>query len=230
MTPESEGLYHITREPGEPCAGGTPPPLLVLIHGYGSDERDLMGLAPNLDGRLRSVSVRAPRALEQGGYCWFPVEFTPVGLVVDYDEAESARRRLAELITAHQERHGVSPDDTYLLGFSQGATMALAVGLADPRGSAGVASLSGLCTDKMIPTEAEAVAALRDKPFFVAHGLGDPLIPIAQGRSVDKLLQSLPVDLTYREYAMGHEINADCLSDLSRWLSQRLTPTRPSPV
>ena len=181
-----------------------------------------MGLVPNLDGRLRCVSVRAPRALEQGGYCWFPVEFTAVGLVVDYDEAESAKRRLAELITALQERHGVSADDTYLLGFSQGATMALAVGLADARGSAGVASLSGLCTDKMIPTEAEAVAALRDKPFFVAHGLSDPLIPIAQGRDSRELLRAFPLDLVYREYDMGHEINQECLADLAAWLQQRI--------
>lgn len=214
-------LFHIAREPAEPSTAGANP-LLVLLHGYGSNEEDLMGLSPYLDGRFRIVSVRAPQHLDQGGYSWFSLDFAPTGLTVAHDEAISSRCRLRALITQLQGRYAADGSATYLLGFSQGATMALSVAFDNPNGSAAVASLSGVCVPEMMPRNDETVSALRGKPVFMAHGTGDPVVPIAQGRNSRQLLQPLPLDLVYREYDMGHEINQECLADLAAWLRERI--------
>ena len=211
-----EELFHIARDPAEPSAPGTCP-LLVLIHGYGSNEEDLMGLAPYLDGRLRIVSVRAPLQLGQGGYSWFSLDITPAGLTACSDEAIASRRRLTALVTRLQERYAADGSATYLLGFSQGATIAVSAGLVDVTGSAGVVSLSGVSLPELMP-EREPVEALRGKPLLMTHGLADPVVPIEAGRAFHRQLQSLPLDLVYREYDMGHEINRECLADLAAWL------------
>ena len=212
-------LHHIIREPTS--TGVDTVPHLVLLHGYGSDENDLMGLAPHVDPRFRVVSVRAPLPLEQGGYAWFPVELGPDGIVVKFDDAAAALGRLVDLVQELQEKDGASGASTFLLGFSQGASMALSVGLNHPALVAGIAALSGVCVPQMIPPS-EAEEALRGKPVFMSHGRIDQLIPIAQGRASAELLKSLPLDLTCLEYDMGHEIGQPCLTDLTAWLERRL--------
>ena len=202
---------------GKPPAQGAP--LLVLLHGYGSDEEDLTGLAPALDPRFHIVSVRAPIPLPEGGFAWFPLAMTDRGLAVSFEEAEAARDQMCELLVALQQRYDAS-GRTLLLGFSQGAGMALSSGMQLPGTLAGIAFLSGLFLPEMVP-EGAAVDSLDDMPFFMSHGRFDPLIPIARGRESRDMLAGLPLRMVYNEYAMGHEINPECLRDLGEWLKNR---------
>lgn len=206
----------------EPRQAADPQPLLVMLHGYGSHEEDLVGLAPYLDGRYRIVSVRAPLPLPQGGFAWFPVEFTPVGLVVDYREALEAACGVSALVRRLSAEYGAGPQSTYLLGFSQGAGVALAAALQEPGLAAGVASLSSLVVRDMVPADEAARAAVAGLPVLMTHGVHDPLIAIRRARTSQAILAELPVDLTWREYDMGHEINGPCLNDLTAWLAARL--------
>ena len=97
--------------------------------------------------------------------------------------------------------------------------MAVAAGLVDATGSAGVVSLSGVCVPELIPPDGGVGGeALRGKPFFMTHGRADPVVPIQAGRAFHRRLQTFPLDLAYREYDMGHEINRECLADLAAWL------------
>jgi phospholipase/carboxylesterase len=220
---EEAELFHIAREPAETRAAGTNP-LLVLIHGYGSNEEDLMGLAPYLDRRFQIVSVRAPLQLGPGRYSWFSLDVTSTGLTVDHDESISSHRRLTALIPRLQEHYSADPKSTFLLGFSQGATMAVAAGLVDSLasgGSAGVVSLSGVCVPELIP-QPEEVEALRGKPFLMTHGRADGVVPIEAGRAFHRRLEPLSLDLVYKEYDMGHEINQECLADLAAWLQGKI--------
>lgn len=210
-------LYHLSR-PVPQTAGDHP--LLVLLHGYGSDERDLMGLAPYLDPRFAVVSVRAPQALETGGYAWFAVQFTPFGLVLDHDQAQASRLELESWLESLVAAPGVDRRRVFLLGFSQGAGMALGAALHRPELVAGVAFLSGLVVPQMIPAgEPQALSALS---VLMTHGRQDPLLPIARGRASRALLEQLPLRLRYREYEMGHEINEECLAEVRGWLTERL--------
>ncbi len=194
--------------------------MLILLHGYGSDEADLLGLADHLDPRWHVISVRAPLRLDMGGYAWFPIEFTDTGLAVDYEAGDEALQQLAQLLKTLQDGTGNSAADTFVLGFSQGGAMALGLLLARPEDLGGVAFLSGLWSRQYMP--ATAPAAMRGKPVLQTHGIGDPLIPIAAAHASRELLQELGVALTYREYGMGHQIDADCLRDVNAWLTARL--------
>jgi phospholipase/carboxylesterase len=107
------------------------------------------------------------------------------------------------------------------MGFSQGAMMSLAVAMAHPGIAAGVVSMSGRAVPHLLALipDKEALTGL---PIFVAHGTLDPLLPIENGRQTREALMSLPVDLTYREYRMAHEISVESLRDITAWLKDRL--------
>src|SRR5262245_53278878 len=117
------------------------PPLLLLLHGYGSNEDDLFSLAPYLDERFLIISARAPVALTSfsfASYAWFSLGFTPQGVIIDEREAESSRLTLHGFINEVVELHQIDPGAVYLLGFSQGAMMSLSVALTFPGTAAAV--------------------------------------------------------------------------------------------
>ena len=212
-------LTHIVRQPAVPSEGR--PPLLVLLHGIGSNEQDLMGLAPSLDGRFLIVSARAPITLERGAYAWFQIQFTPTGIVIQPQEAEASRLLLLKFADELVETYGADPSRVYLMGFSQGCIMSLAAALTHPEKFAGVVGMSGRLMPEIEPLIAPA-PQLQGFPMIVVHGTLDQVLPVSYGRGIRDRLQSLPVDLTYREYPMPHTVSPESLRDIAAWLSTRL--------
>ena len=212
-------LTHLVREPGR--AGRTAPPLLLLLHGIGSNEDDLFGLAPYLDERFLIVSARAPVALPYGGYGWFQIEFTPRGMIADVEQARKSLSILPGFVDELVETYGPDRRRVYLAGFSQGAMMSLALVLTRPEKIAAVAAMSGRLPGQVLELEPDR-EALSGKPVLVTHGLYDPVLPIDDGRAVRDYLASLPVALTYREYPMQHEVSVESLRDVTRWLTKAL--------
>jgi phospholipase/carboxylesterase len=212
-------LVHETREPRTPSSGA--PPLLLLLHGIGSNEQDLIGLAPDLDGRFFCVSARAPFELGEDAYAWFHVKYGADGTVIRPDEAESSRILLVKFVDELVSSYGLDAKKVFLMGFSQGAIMCLSVALTRPDKVAGIVAMSGRLLPEVLPLVAE-VEALTSLPVFVAHGTMDGVLPIGQGRSARDKLSDLSVDLDYREYPMGHEISKESLGDVAGWLSKRL--------
>ena len=211
-----ESLHHIIQSSSVPES--TPPPVLLLLHGYGSNETDLMGLSPYLDRRLVKVSARAPMPMDYGGNAWFPLEVNQGGIALQFVQARSSIDLIASLVRDLKSKYQTKR--ILLLGFSQGATMALSAAFSHPGLCEGVAALSGVVVPEMLPSGDRA--HLRDFPVIVTHGRNDQIIPIAQGRSSHRLLTSLPLALDYREYEMGHEINQACLADVNAWLTARI--------
>src|SRR5881409_1162544 len=134
-------LVHLTQPPRAPSSG--PPPLLLLLHGVGSHEGDLIGLAPYLDGRFYIVSARAPIQLGPGMYGWYHVTLDPQVPVIDPAEAERGRITLLQFIDETIQAYSTDRHRVYLLGFSQGAIMSLSLALTRPEKLAGVAAMSG---------------------------------------------------------------------------------------
>ncbi len=216
-------LKHLVRESSG--AGRTPPPLLLLLHGVGSNEQDLFALAPYLDRRFLVVSARAPVALDYGGYGWFRIDFTPRGMVADVEQARKSLRLLPGFVDELVETYGADAGRVYLLGFSQGAMMSLALTLIRPEMVAGVVAMSGRLPRQALEVEPDR-EALKGKPALVTHGLYDPVLPVENGRAVRDYLAALAVELTYREYPMQHEVSAESLGDVAGWLTQRLDSSR----
>jgi phospholipase/carboxylesterase len=211
-------LVHLVRKPI--IEAGTPP-LLLLLHGVGSNEHDLFELAPFLDKRFLIISVRAPNALGPGSYAWFEVNFTPQGPVINPQQAEASRNTLITFVQEAITAYGADPEQVYLMGFSQGAIMSASVALTRPELVDGAVLMSG----RILPEIQPSIAAndeLNGFPFLVMHGTADMVLPISYGRASRELLSSLPVDLTYHEYPMGHEVSQSSLRDVTAWLTEKL--------
>ena len=220
--PKKPMLVHLVHEPSQrPAPPPGVPPLLLLLHGVGSHEGDLIGLAPYLDERFFIVSARAPNILGPGSYAWFHVEFTPAGPVINPQEAESSRLALLGFIDELVETYQVDSKRVYLMGFSQGAIMSLSLALTRPDKLASVVAMSGRILPEALP-QMVAPEAMAGLPILVVHGTADNVLPIDYGRASRDRLSTLPVALAYREYAMGHEVTMESLAETAAWLTQRL--------
>lgn len=205
----------------ERAAAGDPEGLLVLHHGRGTEERDLLGIADHLDPerRLRVVTPRAPLQLPGSpGYHWYLVPR------VGYPDPETffaAREALAELHDGLWEESGIGPERTVLGGFSMGAVMSYAMALGAERPAvAGILAFSGF-----VPTVEGWQPALADRTdtrAFVSHGRNDPVIGIEFAERARDLLAAGGLDVTYRVSELGHQIDPAHLREASAWVGELL--------
>jgi len=210
-------LEHVVRPPGEPSAR---PPVAVLLHGLGADEQDLFGLAPYLDSRLLVVSARAPREAQPMGYSWFDIDWSEFPPRIDFQQVVESRSAILRLVGEVVEAHGADPSRVWLVGFSQGASMATACVLARPETFRGIVAHSGRVTRRAVP--ALPVPGLAGFPVLWQHGRADPVVPVAFGHEARDLLVGLGLQVDYREYPIGHEISEDSLRDLCGWLTRQV--------
>jgi phospholipase/carboxylesterase len=195
--------------------------LLVLHHGRGSDEQDLIGLAPVLDPeeRLHVVAPRAPlRVPGSPGYHWYLV---PRVGYPDPDSFRAAERELAALHDELWERTGLGPDRTVLGGFSMGTVMSYALGLGGDRPApAGILALSGF-----VPTVEGWQPSLEDRQgtrVLIAHGRQDMVIPVSFARRAHELLEAAGFTVDYRESDAAHHVDPGDVPRVTAWLERTL--------
>ncbi len=209
-------LIHRERTPAGEAEG-----LLVLHHGRGADENDLLPLADVLDParRFHVVTPRAPLPFPGTfGYLWYaPRE---VGYP-DPDTFHGSYRALAEFHDELWEQTGLSPEQTVLGGFSMGTVMSYALGLGGDRPPpAGILALSGF-----IPSVEGWEPSLDDRnetPVLIAHGRRDPVIPVTFGRAARELLEAAGFAPDYRESGAAHNIDPADIPRITRWLDRVL--------
>ena len=201
-----------------------PEGLLVLHHGRGTDERDLLGLADLLDPerRLRVVTPRAPLALPGApGYHWYLV---PRVGYPDPETFQAAREALAELHDGLWAETEVDPTRTVLGGFSMGAVMSYAMALSAERPAvAGILAFSGF-----VPTVEAWTPSFDDRAgtkAFISHGSRDPVIGIEFAERARQLLDEGGLAVEYHESELGHQIEPAHLTAARRWLEGTL-PSR----
>jgi phospholipase/carboxylesterase len=211
----------VVREPAVPSPR---PPLLVLLHGIGADELDLLPVADALDPRLLTVSLRAPYEAEPMGYAWYALDWSTTPPTPRLDQAEASRERLASYLPALVSGSGADPDRVFLFGFSQGAAMALAVALTRPELLRGAVIHSARALPFLeAPERRAAPEALARLDALVLHGVEDDVIPVAAGREVRDLVAPLLGErLTYREHDAGHFVTAETARDAARWIAARI--------
>ena len=215
-------LEHLVRgpAPGVTPDGGRPP-LLLLLHGVGSNERSMAALASAFDPRFLVVSARSPIVLAPDSFAWFHVSFTAQGPVIDAAEAAAGWAHVARFIDEAVAAYGADPARAYAAGFSQGAIMALAALLTAPGHIAGAAAMSGRLLPEVLPHMASP-DALRGKPVLIVHGNQDETLGIHFARLAREQLQRLPIVLSYRELPMAHAVTAESLAEVSSWLTSLL--------
>ena len=206
-------LQHLTRFPANKAGAS---PTIICLHGRGSNEADLIGLAPYLDDRLLWISPRAPLDL-MGGYEWYRLEGIGLPNQATFDAAvETLDRFVGEALAAYP----VDPGRLFLLGFSQGSMMSYSFALAQPGRVAGVVAQSGY-----IPLSSGLKvdeAGLRGKPFVITHGAHDPVIPVEWGRQARDYLVQAGADVEYHEFPMEHHASQESLAVIAKWMKKRL--------
>lgn len=210
--------FHYLHRP--PAAGAGKAPLLLMLHGYGSNEQDLFGLAPWVDPRLAVVSLRAPTTLGRGSYAWFDLRWQANGTVQpDVVQAQQVIQQLIGWLPEVVKTLDADPARVYFGGFSQGAILSALTLLSKPAIARGAVLMSGSVPNYAPVADAPALVA---KPVLLTHGTLDPVLPIHHGRGARDFLTTLGVDLAYREYRAGHTVNAEMLHDVAGWLTTQL--------
>ncbi len=213
------GLVSLIREPR---VASERPPLLVMLHGIGADELDLLPVAGVLDPRLLTVSLRGPHEAPPMGYAWYPLDGSTTPPTPDLVQAERSREEVAGALQELESGTGADPGRTFLFGFSQGATVALAVALTRPELARGVILHSG----RMLQGLERRVAPpdrLARLEALVLHGVHDDVLPVERGREMrDALARILGPRLEYHEHEAGHFVTRDSIADAERWLSARI--------
>jgi phospholipase/carboxylesterase len=204
-------LTIVHQPPRKPAPGK--PPLLVLLHGFGANERDLLPMAARLDSRLAVASLRGPYEIRPGSYSWVNGNSA--------DELDNARRMVIECIDQVAESMGADRDRVYLAGFSQGAMLTLAIALTEPEKIAGAAVLSGRLVAAVRDNHA-APERLRGFPILVTHGTEDQQIPVRSAHDIRQALKPMGVAIDYHEFESGHYISDFNVGVLDQWLRRRL--------
>ncbi|AZD54030.1 phospholipase/carboxylesterase family protein [Pseudomonas chlororaphis subsp. aurantiaca] len=192
-------------------------PLVIFLHGYGSNEEDLFDLKDGLPADYTYLSVRAPQTVEEGSYQWFHKQGEGAYDGVTAELADSAKLIDAFVRQAVAKYH-TRTDRVFLVGFSQGAIMSYELGLRHPQAVRGIAALSG----KILPvlrSQLKSGEGLEQLAIFIAHGTADMRLPYSDGSEADSLLRGLGLAPQFHAYpGVGHTISDTELQDLNRWL------------
>ena len=206
----------------------SPSRAVIWLHGLGADGHDFVDVVPALglrDTPLRFVFPHAPMmavTINHGMVmrAWYDVR-GDAGVRREDEPGVRASQARIEALIAREKARGVAAERLVLAGFSQGGAMALHTGLRHPERLAGVMALSCFLplADRVA---AEASAANRDVPIFMAHGSYDPVIPLARAEESRGLLQSLGYAVEWKEYAMPHSVCPEEVTDIGDWLGRVL--------
>lgn len=202
---------------GEP--GVSPERLLVLIHGVGGNETNLVALGrPFLDDTL-VVFPRGPLAIGPGQFAWFPVRFGANGPEIDFVVAQRSTQLLDQFIKTLQSRHGIPPSRTVVAGFSQGGIMSANVALTAPERVAGFAVISGRILPEIEPHASKSPELLA-LDGLVLHGSQDNKLSPSWAHGADALLRRLDVPHATSFHAAGHEITQAMQDDFVSWFQR----------
>ncbi len=209
--------------------GADPRFAVIWLHGLGADGNDFGPIVPELVARdwpaIRFVFPHAPRrpVTVNGGMsmrAWYDI--TGMEIAQKQDEA-GIRASIVEIeaLIAREVARGIPASRIFLAGFSQGAAMVLSTGLRHAQGLAGIIALSGyLPLEKKLAVERSAANSA--VPLFIAHGSVDPVVPQVLGMLARDFLRGLGYSVEWHGYPMAHQVCAEEIADLRRWIGERI--------
>ena len=195
-------------------------PLLILLHGYGSNEEDLFSFAPELPDDSYVISVRAPYDLQPYGHAWYAIHFdADENKFSDNVQAKQSVEIIASFIDEIVKQYPIDTENVTLIGFSQGAILSYATALTYPEKIAKVVALSGYFNQEILPEiiDTKAISHLK---FFVSHGSVDQVIPVDWARKAKPALENLGLEVEYQEYPIGHGVSPKNFYDFKNWLQR----------
>ncbi len=211
-------LHYIVRKPRIEQEN---PPLLILLHGYGSNEEDLFSFSTELPDELLIVSVRAPYDMNFGGYAWYAITLDANDeKFSDLDEARKSLTKIADFIDFIKSTYKTNPNNTFLLGFSQGAILSYALSLNYPNKVNHIIALSGYINDDLSPSSLSSLNITTD--YYISHGSVDQVLPVELARKAPDYLNVNDLENVYSEYPVGHGVAPQNFYSFKSWIQERL--------
>ncbi len=194
-------------------------PLLLLLHGYGSNEEDLFAFASELPENYYVVSARAPYDLQPYGHAWYAINFdADQNKFTDNEQAIESRDLITKFLNQLESELPIDYQNVTLIGFSQGSILSYAIALTYPEKIKNVIALSGYLHPEIMPENLEGKNFSHLK-MFVSHGSQDQVIPVQWARQAPDFLKNLGIEVTYKEYPIGHGVSPQNFRDLINWLN-----------
>lgn len=207
-------LSAVTRAPPGKSSGA-----LVLLHGVGSNELNMLELGPMLTENRLVVSLRAPINMGINSFAWFHVQFSANGPIHNWNEAQSSFLLIEEALRDLSKKSGLPIEKISVFGFSQGAIMTIGLALQSKLTLEKYIAASGRTLPEF--AQASVQSPLADYPqrkIFIAHGTNDEKLPVSHARATQKIMTAANLNLTYKEYSDGHSVPAELISNAKDWL------------
>ncbi|WP_345168297.1 alpha/beta hydrolase [Algibacter aquimarinus] len=218
MENKSLSLQHLIRE----SSLSSNAPLLIMLHGYGSDENDLFSFSAELPEELFIISVKAPYPMQPFGNAWYAINFdNEKGKWSDNEQAKQSRDLIANFIDEAVTKYPVNKNNVSLLGFSQGCILSFAVALSFPEKVKNIVALSGYVNQDII------AGNLKEKDysnldFYCSHGSVDQVIPVQWAQQTSPFLKQLNIKHSYSEFPVGHGVAPQNFYEFREWLKSRV--------
>lgn len=198
------------------------PPVLFMLHGYGSNEEDLFSFAAELPKEFCIISMRAPHLLQPMGYAWYAINFDAQnGKWSDDKQAVESREKIVKFIDEACTTYHLDSDNVTLLGFSQGTILSYAVALSYPDKIKNVVALSGYINEKIL-AEGFEEKNHSELSIYASHGMVDQVIPVEWAQRTPIFLKKLGVDHVYEEFHAGHGVAPKNFYALKSWLEGKI--------
>ena len=211
-------LEYITRKPSQPSTGKSP--LIILLHGYGSNEEDLFSFAEEIPDEYFIVSAKAPIAMQPYGNAWYHITIDGDGVKSsDNEGARESRDIIAQFIDEIVAQYDVDKHNVTLLGFSQGTILSYAVALTYPEKVKNVIGLSGYINEEIIDLKSNPSYAHLN--IYNSHGTVDQVIPIDAARKTPGYLKNLGIESTLSEFPVGHGVHPTNFYEFKEWLQSK---------
>ena len=208
-------LHHLVREPKIKLDKN---PLLLLLHGYGSNEEDLFSFASELPEEYYVISVRAPYELGYGSYAWYAINFdADENKFSNIPQAQESRNLIANFIDELVANYPIDTTKVTLIGFSQGTILSYAIALSYPEKIQRVVAMSGYLNTEMATPNFEKNDFSHLK-IFASHGTVDQVVPVDWARKAAPALTQLGIEVVYKEYSIGHGVAPQNFYDFKNWL------------
>jgi len=224
-------MHYVTHRPTPSSSNplllkeGEKSPVLVVLHGYGTNEYDLLPIAEKIGAGFLIVSLQGPIERPNGGYAWYDLIQTPSGIHPDDLTRHESEELLVATLPGIVEREGGDPARVVLMGFSQGAALIYSLLAVYDLRNYGITPIASINMSGYLPRD--ILEALSEKrfdgfPFFISHGEQDELIPSQALTEAETLLIHQGADVTARMYDCGHGVLPETVEEIISWMKLKI--------
>lgn len=217
ITENKPSLHYLVRQPKIKTEKT---PVVILMHGVGSNEQNMFSFADALPDNFLVVSTRGPLTLRPNSYAWFQAQIMPDRSIINEEQAESSRKEIIQFIEDLKNVEDFDEEQVYLMGFSQGGILSYSVALTEPEKIKGIAVMSGRLLSEVKPLIVSN-KRLKKLKIFVSHGTHDSVLKFGYATDAVDYLHSKGLQPEFHQYPEDHTINQQMLGDVVNWLSNQ---------